>query len=466
MNLVIMPDRGVEDKGAYPSLQLHNPKPLPEPALPPIELACDEMNIHNLTGRLQTIYDVHKQTLHLIHRLSKLPATPGSSFLDPEAGDARLELSAEIHQTLKEQEEEFELLRQEVEDQTNTASWTSSARRRNSERERERTGLAAQVARLGEDQKFARSQFRKAQLQAKRNAEAAKRKERELLFASVQDGNTTYNSGRRRGQEQISKDQLEANASADVTAALRRVHSLMQSEVSRSQFALETLHQSTAALSTLSESYTNLDSLLSSSRNLVSTLLHSQKSDTWYLESAFWILVVTIGWLVFRRILYGPGWWLLYLPTTFLWRFTSFAIRLVYGASAFLAAAVGAKNQSTSIIQASQQITSNLQEQPTATEAIPTFNRGMTAPSIHVGGGGKGQPPQQAPQKEQQSMSGAVAKMTEKASEVTVASGKGVEQNEQGTTLRERASDEPPNPKKRMFEENTIGQEQNLRDEL
>lgn len=112
------------------------------------------MSIPNLTGRLQTIYDVHKQTLHLIHRLSKLQATPGSSFLDPEADDARLELSAEIHQSLKEQEEEFELLRQEVEDQTNTVSWTSSARRRDSERERERTGLAAQVARLGEDQKL------------------------------------------------------------------------------------------------------------------------------------------------------------------------------------------------------------------------------------------------------------------------------------------------------------------------
>ncbi|KAL8961515.1 MAG: hypothetical protein Q9193_001936 [Seirophora villosa] len=424
------------------------------------------MNIPNLTDRLQTIHDAHKQTLHLIHRLSKLPATPGSSSLDPEAADARLELSAEIHQNLKEQEEEFELLQQEVDDQTGTASWTSSARRRDSERERERTALAAQVARLGEDQKLARSQFRKAQLQAKRNAEAAKRKERELLFARVQDGEPGSGSGRRKGQEQITKDQLEANASADVTAALRRVHSLMQSEVSKSQFALETLHQSSAALSTLSESYSNLDSLLSSSRNLVSTLLHSQKSDTWYLESAFWILVVTIGWLVFRRILYGPGWWLLYLPTTVLWRLTSFAIHFVHGASGFLAAAVGVKSQSTSIVQASQRVTSNLQEQPTATEAIPTINRGMTAPSIRVGGGGKGQPRPQPAQEEQQSMSDTVAEMAEKASEVGVSSGTGMEQNEQGTTLRERGSDEPPNPKKRMFEEKTVSQEQNLRDEL
>lgn len=63
----------------------------------------------------------------------------------------RVELSAEIHQNLKEQEEEFELLRQEVEDQTDCGNWTSAARRRDSEADKERTALVAQVTRLGED---------------------------------------------------------------------------------------------------------------------------------------------------------------------------------------------------------------------------------------------------------------------------------------------------------------------------
>ena len=72
--------------------------------------------------------------------------------------------------------------------------------------------------------------------------------------------------------------------------------------------------QSTAAISSLSESYSGLDSLLSSSRNLVGSLLRSQKSDTWYLETAFYIIVGTITWLLFRRILYGPIWWLVWLP--------------------------------------------------------------------------------------------------------------------------------------------------------
>lgn len=112
------------------------------------------MSVQNLSARLQPLHDAHKQTVHLIHRLSKISATPGSSSLDPEAGDARLELSTEIHQSLKEQEEEYELIRQEVEDQINTASWTSAARRRDSAKERERTDLAAEVARLGENQKL------------------------------------------------------------------------------------------------------------------------------------------------------------------------------------------------------------------------------------------------------------------------------------------------------------------------
>ena len=90
----------------------------------------------------------------------------------------------------------------------------------------------------------ARAQFRKAQLQAKRNEEAAKRKERQLLFASVQEGENPAASGKRKDHEKLSKDDLLVNASSDVTAALRRTHQLMQTELSRSQFVNDTLSTS------------------------------------------------------------------------------------------------------------------------------------------------------------------------------------------------------------------------------
>lgn len=113
----------------------------------------EEMNTLSLNARATSLSEASKQTLHLIHRLARLPAQPGSSPLNPDAGDARLELGAEIHQNLKEQEEQFELLRQEVEELSDIGSGTVSSRRRDTDKDRERTSLAAQVIRLGTDLK-------------------------------------------------------------------------------------------------------------------------------------------------------------------------------------------------------------------------------------------------------------------------------------------------------------------------
>lgn len=98
--------------------------------------------------------------------------------------------------------------------------------------------------------KSARTQFRKAQLQAKRNAEAAKR---ELLFEGIQEGANSSAAGRRRGQEKLSQDELLLNASNDVTAALRETHTLMQAEVSRSYFAHDTLREASLSATGRSE---------------------------------------------------------------------------------------------------------------------------------------------------------------------------------------------------------------------
>ncbi|KAI9927761.1 hypothetical protein AWENTII_012595 [Aspergillus wentii] len=232
--------------------------------------------------------------------------------------EARLELGAEIHSLLKEAEEQMELLKVEV-DALETGVETKR-KGQDTEKEAERERVVVLAGRLTEDLKRTRGDFRNAQLQAKRNAELAKRKERDLLFTRSQ---TT--EGRKQSSEKLTQDEIVKNASSDVTAALRRTHQLMQGELSRSQFAQQTLEQSTAAISSLSESYTGLDTLLSSSRNLVGSLLRSQKSDTWYLETAFYILLGTIIWLLFRRILYGPMWWLVWLPLKLVTKFT-FAI--------------------------------------------------------------------------------------------------------------------------------------------
>lgn len=120
----------------------------------------------------------------------------------------------------------------------------------------------------------------------------------------------------------MSKDDQAVASSGDVTSALRRTHDMMAAELSRSDFARRTLQESTQALAQLGESYSSLDVMLSSSRDLLGTLMTSQKSDTWYLQTSFYMLAVTNCWLVFRRLLYGPLWWLVWLPLRLLFRGT------------------------------------------------------------------------------------------------------------------------------------------------
>ncbi|RDW86690.1 putative protein transport membrane glycoprotein Sec20 [Aspergillus mulundensis] len=247
-----------------------------------------------LQSRLKELSTALAQIHPLVSRLQNFTTAVG------QGDDARLELGGEIHSRLKDAEDELELLKDDVD----ALEATTDSRRKgvDSEKETEKERVIALARRT-------RGDFRNAQLQAKRNAELAKRKERELLF-SRSEGVEKRNPAK----EKLTQEDIVKNASKDVTAALRRTHQLMQAELSRSQFAQETLEQSGAALSSLAESYTSLDTLLSSSRNLVGSLLRSQKSDTWYLETAFYILVATIAWLVFRRLLYGPLWWIVWLP--------------------------------------------------------------------------------------------------------------------------------------------------------
>ena len=220
------------------------------------------MGNEGLRTRLITLSESLRQDQQLIARLSKLPYQVGSAASDEQ--EAQVELSSGIHQSLKDHEEELDLLRQEFDDQFLSTIRSVVAKRHTSGVQDERTEVAAQLAGLAQDLKMypsrlhssfinvsdacdsTRIQFRKAQLTAKRNAEAAKRKEREILFADLRQGTDAPlgSHGRRKGQEKLTKDDILLSASNDVTAALRRAHRLMGQELERSQFARQTLGKS------------------------------------------------------------------------------------------------------------------------------------------------------------------------------------------------------------------------------
>jgi len=112
------------------------------------------MTAQELQSRLKSLFEAHREAAVLISRLSKLGAQSGTDSPHPDDSESRVELSAEIHQSLKEQEEEYELLKQDVEDYTSGDSWGSGARRWDSEKDRDRIGVVTQVERLGEDLKL------------------------------------------------------------------------------------------------------------------------------------------------------------------------------------------------------------------------------------------------------------------------------------------------------------------------
>ena len=131
------------------------------------------MGTQTLSSRLNALLDAHKLTQQSIYRLSKLISngsngsngyglSPSSSFslsnssrslpTGVAADEVRQELVSDIHESLKQQEEELDLLRQEIDEVYESGGFgNSSGRRRNSVRERERARIAAQAARLGED---------------------------------------------------------------------------------------------------------------------------------------------------------------------------------------------------------------------------------------------------------------------------------------------------------------------------
>lgn len=317
------------------------------------------MSFDSLQERLTALQETTTQVQELIDRLANLKFQPGSAPLPPH-GDGNgngededdenvaAELSAEINQTLRDEEEDLELLAEEITDLRGGKEGSEAARRK----ERLREGLA----RMEGEVKSTRASFHKAQLASRRSLESARRLERELLLQSYTRATSTPSrSGanspapsslapahpRRRGTQRQQQQGASAGyddpvvaASSDLTLSLRRAHQAVTAELGRSMAVRGALAESTDKVRRLGSGYARVDDMLRSSRDLVGVLLRSTKTDTWYLQTTFSLLVATLAWLVFRRFLYGPLWWLVWFPARLAFRTGSSAVGMVGGAGA------------------------------------------------------------------------------------------------------------------------------------
>ncbi|PBP26927.1 Sec20 domain containing protein [Diplocarpon rosae] len=397
------------------------------------------MSFQIISERLKNLQESTAQLKEFIERLANINFQPGSVPLSIDEDDNILrEMVSEIHQTIREQDEEFEILQEEVEELVEG--------KKGSEMEHQKIELRSAVVRGIRELKKCQSAFRRAQVAAKRSLDAAQRAERDLLLQSYLEPRSSTSSpipGQRRQTHQnieMSKEEKTINASSDVTTALRRTHDMMAAELSRSQFAHETLRESTAALAQLSETYSSLDTLLSSSKNLLGTLLRSQKSDTWYLETAFYVLLATIVWLVWRRLLYGPTWWLFYFPLKMFLK----GCMGVFAAMGLLGGDVSVSPSFSSVMSQATAVHSSGTRDPKPTWKAPQ------AQEIRVGGGGRGAPMQSIHQSGH-SMTEQVEKMVDEAQTQDIGNEGTVE-----AAIQDGIQNQPEdqlNPKKRMWEE-------------
>jgi protein transport protein SEC20 len=72
------------------------------------------MSFQTLSERLTALQESNAQLKELIERLSTIKFQPGSIPLDNEEGNVMTELTSEISQTLKDQDEDLELLQEDV----------------------------------------------------------------------------------------------------------------------------------------------------------------------------------------------------------------------------------------------------------------------------------------------------------------------------------------------------------------
>lgn len=431
------------------------------------------MSFESLQDRLSALQETTAQLSSLITRLSSLKFQPGSVPLDSSLeSKVAAELSSEISQVLREEEEDLELLTEEIAD-------LRAGRRPGSEAEHVKARLEDGARRLERQLKALRVAFRKAQLAARQSVEAAQRLERSLLLASYSvtpaaassaSGTSSpaplapappqhaqlfppgYRPGRRGAAAKASAagDEKEAGlvqASGSVTAALRRTHALISSELSRSQFAQQTLAESTAALESLQQGYAGLDDVLRSSRDLLGALLTTNKTDTWYLETAFWMLVATLAWLVFRRWVYGPAWWLVWLPLRSLWGTGRGAVGLLAGGRKGAGLQAGDVRGTDGATVAGFDARGHV--------PVPTVSTGDEVPTEQKG------------EAEEGSMAEKVGRMVD---EIKLQVGKPT--GEDGGQEVGVDEEQAPNPKKRMWEEDReaqlrqASQEARIRDEL
>lgn len=232
----------------------------------------------NVEGSIKSL----KNQQHvLLKSIADLHEYKGTSEID------RLELAESIQLRLKEYETGVQSIELDIEDEQPGST---------------RNNHEVLLDKLRENLKLAKSRFKKAQIQGKKNAELTLQQQRQRLFS----GSDSKDQELKEKDRFKSTEERAVGKSEDITQTLRRVHQMATTEVAKSHLNIEELEYSTKQLNELDERYTAVSVLLAGSSKLVRHLEQADKKDRQYMIMALSFLALTFCWVVWRRVLKGP----------------------------------------------------------------------------------------------------------------------------------------------------------------
>ncbi|ANB11438.1 Sec20p [Sugiyamaella lignohabitans] len=234
--------------------------------------------------------DSYHLLLELITRLHTLSSSK----------EVRQELADLIQRRIKEYDTATESLEIQIE---NHVSQTDPNRKR----------YLVSLDRIRENLRLAKVRFRKAQIQSKKNTELAWIKERELIFRPPREDDKSKSStnGHSKdsggsGKRELSTQDMLVSKSEDITAKLRHVHQMAQTEVVKSSLNIDELDYSTKTLRELEHKYSAFDVMLNGSQRLVRHLEEADKWDRIYMLASLGFLALVVAWILWRRIFKAP----------------------------------------------------------------------------------------------------------------------------------------------------------------
>lgn len=126
----------------------------------------------------------------------------------------------------------------------------------------------------------------------------------DLTSTSEESREKTKPEYRTRRDDRASTQVLQA--SADVTAELRKTHALMSEELSKSALSQELLEESSATLARLGEEYGTFGTLLNGSKRLIKELEMADRIDQLWIWGSFGFFCLVVAFILYRRILSRP----------------------------------------------------------------------------------------------------------------------------------------------------------------